>query len=100
MEGKKMYAKRRLNLLSSKIIFLFIIISIFILYINQSMSFRSLRNVIINIYMKSSKSISVNMIAGLGNRIMSFAGIIILSIYFESKPLSIFVYIFDSRKLE
>lgn len=89
-----------LNIFGSKIIFLFILISFYVWYINQSNPLKFLKDDIINIYRKSVRSISVNMIAGLGNRLMSFAGIIILSIYFESKPLSISVHIFDSRKLE
>lgn len=50
-------------------------------------------SIINTIYSKTNKSVYVNIRAGLGNRLMSFAGVIILSIYFKAKPISIFVYI-------
>lgn len=52
----------------------------------------SIASIINRIYCKTNKIVYVNIRAGLGNRLMSFAGIIILSIYFKAKPISILVY--------
>lgn len=55
---------------------------------------------IINMYRKSNYFVDVRMRGGLGNRIMSFAGIIILSMIYECKPLSINLNMISSIKLE
>lgn len=44
---------------------------------------------LIKMYRISKKSVYVNMIGGLGNRLLSFVGIIIMSIFHKSKPFSI-----------
>lgn len=55
---------------------------------------------IIDMYKKTKTSVSVLTAGGLGNRLMSFAGIIVLSIYYKSKPLCIPRYIIISNRLE
>lgn len=80
----------------NNIILLIIVIFTFISYIIQSNYIVGIRYVMRSIYMNSKNSVNVYMIAGLGNRLMSFAGIILLSIYYEYKPLSILLNIFDS----
>lgn len=55
---------------------------------------------LINMYKKSIYSVNVVNAGGLGNRLMSFTGIIILSIYYEVKPLCIITILLSSIKLE
>lgn len=77
------------------IIYVSIIFLFFVFYKN---------NDILNIIqMYKSKNTIVNVLTkgGLGNRLMSFAGIIVLSIIFKSKPFRIFLYTnIDSNRLE
>lgn len=47
---------------------------------------------IIQMYKSKSTIVNVLIKAGLGNRLMSFAGIIVPSIIFKSKPFCIFVH--------
>lgn len=76
------------------ILFLFIIIYTIEIYANQ-VNIHSINNInkynsLIEMYNSNNQSIFVHIGAGLGNRLMSVVGIILLSIYYESKPLSIF----------
>lgn len=48
---------------------------------------------IIKMYGRTNRIINVLIKGGLGNRLMSFSSIIILSIYFKSKPYCIILYI-------
>lgn len=48
---------------------------------------------IFNMYKSTNRIIFVVTKGGLGNRLMSFAGIIVLSIYFKSKPYCIIINI-------
>lgn len=50
---------------------------------------------IINMYKNINKSVFVLIEGGLGNRLMSFAGTIVLSIYFQSKPFCIMINILE-----
>lgn len=81
----------------NKIIILFnILIFIFIYKYFTNINTKRL----IEMYKRSYSSVNVIIQAGLGNRLMSFAGIIILSIYYELKPISIIEYIHYSNELE
>lgn len=51
-------------------------------------------------YKNAKSSIYINMREGLGNRLMSYAGIIALSILYKSKPYSIKYLYIASIKLE
>lgn len=62
-------------------------------YIMCYNSHLTLSSIITKKYFNCNNNIYTFMIAGLGNRLMSFAGIIILSIYFDRKPKSILVNI-------
>lgn len=73
-----------------QIITLFIIFLIIIVLILNN-SFISIKR-LIRMYKKSSNYVSVYTIGGLGNRLMSVANIIILSIFYESKPICINLY--------
>lgn len=61
-----------------------------LIHINYNNYFLNL----IQMYKQSTYSVNVVIQGGLGNRLMSFAGIIVLSIYYKSKPFSILFYIF------
>lgn len=74
-----------------KLLFSLMII-LYVLYISKYNA-DYITKIIRKIYINNFNSVSVYMIAGLGNRLMSFAGIIILSIFFESKPKSIILNI-------
>lgn len=46
---------------------------------------------LIEMYKKATCSVNIIIREGLGNRLMSFAGIIMLSIYYEYKPFCIII---------
>lgn len=77
----------------------FSIISLLILVIT-SINYTNTNNLsintkkLINMYKSSKQFVYVYADYGLGNRLMSYAASIILSIYYESKPLCIFSKIF------
>lgn len=68
------------------IIVLFTIFTLFILLFTNKNGILKL----VKMYKNSKSSVSVLVRGGLGNRLMSFAGIIVMSIYFKSKPFCIF----------
>lgn len=75
----------------------YIILLLYLFYIY----FLNINNIkLINMYKKSIYSVNVVIAGGLGNRLMSFAGIIILSIYYEVKPICIITILMFSIKLE
>lgn len=69
---------------------LFCLVILSILILNIDNKFLDL----IKMYKSTNTSVNVILGSGLGNRLMSFAGIIILSIYFKSKPFCILVVIY------
>lgn len=70
-------------------IILLLIIMFYIVNINQNNYHISI-NRLIRMYKSSIDCVSVFIIAGLGNRLMSAANIIVLSIFYKSKPKSIY----------
>lgn len=65
-----------------------------LLYKNTSIN--RIKN-LIGMYKKSINSVNVIIRGGLGNRLMSCAGIIVLSIFYELKPTSIISFILNSN---
>lgn len=70
-----------------------LLILYWIIYCIKTTSNLGIFQIIGKIYYTTKNIVNVKVKGGLGNRLMSFAGIILLSIFFKSKPISIFKYI-------
>lgn len=81
--------------MNNKLLLWLFVLLYLLLNIFNSYRILDITNIINNIYTKTSNVVNIKMLAGLGNRLMSFAGIIILSIIFKSKPFSIDQNILD-----
>lgn len=64
--------------------FLFIYIIFIVIYLLKNNYIDASK--LIKMYMKSKTEVYVVAAGGLGNRLLSFIGIILISVYFKSKP--------------
>lgn len=67
------------------------IMFILIIYKYNKKKIQNRYKILTTMHKNNNYTILVHTGAGLGNRLMSVVGIIIVSIYYESKPISIYV---------
>lgn len=77
---------------SFNIIYSFICIEIGLILFSRRKSLNV--NNLTEMYKRSQNEIFIHMDGGLGNRILSLVGIILLSVYFKAKPFSIIMLLY------